>query len=86
MIRPEKFANAMYAFQCILIRARFMAYTNEPHERIAAILDTAEYLPHYFVCSEDKTEEFEMWLKDTAEKFSDAAIIDKFYEANPRPC
>ena len=84
MIRAEKYANALYAFQEILLKARMMAYEKEPHENIASILDTAEYLPHYFVFKEDKTEEFEGWLRETAAKFSWARIIDKFYETPPQ--
>ncbi len=85
MIRAERFENALYALQAIILKARTMAYEKEPHENIASILDTAEYLPHYFACKEDKTEEFEMWLRETAKNFSDASIIDKFYESPPRP-
>ena len=68
MINPDKLNDAFYALHLVLVEARFMAYNNEPSERIALILDYAEALPRLMVVHDDMTEEFRQYM---------AAIIDR---------
>lgn len=48
-----------------------MAYDQEPHEKIASILDTIEMLPRLMAAKEDKTEEFRLYLKSLGDKHSE---------------
>jgi hypothetical protein len=68
MIRAEKYTQALTALQQIIIRARFLAYKEEDHSKIAELLDWAEYLPQLIIATEDRTESYAAVLKDISEK------------------
>lgn len=64
MIVKEQEKQALQALNAILIVARKMAYGEEPHERIAAVLDRTEHLPLLIVSREDRTKEFRAQLEE----------------------
>ena len=67
MIRAEKYTQALTALQQIIIRARFLAYKEEEHSKIAELLDGAEYLPQLILAKEDCTESYAAALKEISE-------------------
>ena len=83
MITEKKYTNALYALHQIFVRARFMAYTEEPYRDITRVLDYAERLPGFFVSEEDETEEFKKYLEAIAEVFPQfSGILQNFNSDN----
>jgi len=79
MIKPEKLNDAFYALHLVLVEARFMAYKNEPSEKIAIMLDYAEALPRLMVSQDDMTENFRQYLTAIIDRCPSCAhILDKF--------
>jgi hypothetical protein len=64
MISGEKLRHASRALHAVLVEARAMAYDGEPHERIAAALDWAEYLVRLTAERGERTSEFRGVLED----------------------
>lgn len=85
MIRPEKLNSAFHALQQILVRARFMAYNNEDHKKIAKLLDDAEYLPRLMAVEEDETEEFRRYLQAIAEEHPLCAHLLEQFDNSSEP-
>ncbi|MBE7448012.1 MAG: hypothetical protein HS111_03725 [Kofleriaceae bacterium] len=63
MIRPDKQDAALYALNSVLVRARMMAFQQEPHDKIAKVLDVAELLPMLIARRDDTTAEFRLHLE-----------------------
>ncbi len=78
MIRQDKFENALYALQNVLVFARTMAYKGKTHKEIADILDSAEYLPYLVVSEKDETENFRNHLLSIADKHGCHSCIERF--------
>jgi hypothetical protein len=78
LIRKDKFDNALYALQGVLIFARKMAYENKAHKEIADILDTAEYLPYLISNNRDETENFRNHLLDIVDKYGCHICVERF--------
>jgi len=78
MIPEDKFENALYALQELLIFARSMAYAKKPYKEIADILDTAEYLPYLIMNDKDETERFRMHLQNMADKYGCYNCLENF--------
>jgi len=83
MIRPEKFRNAFYALQGVLIRARRMAAENAPHPELVKLLDYSEELPRLLAASRDETTAFRANLAEVAEKFGCAFMLQRFDDTAP---
>ena len=83
MIKPEKVKSALSALQAILVRARFMAQTKEPHEDIAMLMDYAEYLPQLFLSEEDMTEMYRKCLQGAAERFPFSRPALELFDGEP---
>lgn len=69
MIAAEKLESALYSLHLVIVAARYMAYTDQPKEDIAAILDLAERLPWLIACEGDSTDEYREYLKSIAQQF-----------------
>jgi hypothetical protein len=78
MIRQDKFENALYALQNVLVFARAMAYKGKAHKDIADILDSAEYLPYLIANEKDETENFRSHLLSIADKHGCYSCIERF--------
>lgn len=69
MIRPEKYLPALSALRQVLVRARFLAQQQEQLDKLADLLDAAEYLPRLLADEADRTAEFTAWIKDISENY-----------------
>lgn len=79
MIAPEKVANALHALNAVLVTARLMAYEREDHDKIANVLDVAEYLPMLMLEAADRTAEFRGQLEGlTAEDARFGFALERF--------
>ena len=78
MIRPDKLAQAVFALQGVMVAGRTMAYEGAPHERLADLLDAAEYLPWLISCATDETENFREWLEYIGENYGCAYVLQAF--------
>jgi hypothetical protein len=63
MIRVSKQQAALYALNSVLVRARMMAFQQEPHDKISKVLDVAELLPMLIARRDDTTAEFRLHLE-----------------------
>lgn len=61
MISAEKQRNALHAINAVLVVARWLAYEQRT-DRIAEILDVAEFLPCLMLEPADRTDEFRQHL------------------------
>jgi hypothetical protein len=85
MIAKEKYKNALYAIHLIIVRGRFMAYTEESHKEIARLLDCAEILPGMLISKDDETEGFTKCIEDIVIKFPSCGYILERYKSNTLP-
>ncbi len=69
MIRSDKYTQALIALQQVLVRARFLAQTREHLDKLAGLLDAAEYLPQLIVDPADRTAEYAAWIEEIAERY-----------------
>ena len=83
MIAPQKAANAMYALQGILIRARFFATTQDDAGQVCSLLDYAENLTRLFVDPIDETVRYRSILSEIAGRHQCAFILSRFDEPVP---
>ena len=82
MIKEEKFQNALYALQALLVRARSMAYEKVDHKQLAKLLDDAEELPRLIAVAEDKTDDFKAALTDFSEQYHCPYILQQFEQSH----
>lgn len=61
--------GAIAAIQTVIIAARTMASRKAAHEKLADVLDIAEYLPGLILEPRDRTQEFREQLVGLAEKY-----------------
>ncbi len=79
MISQEKHRSALWALNWVLVAARLMAYQKEDHEKIADLLDLAEYLPCLMLENADRTEHFRECLSDLSKKYPSMKLaVDRF--------
>jgi hypothetical protein len=78
MIKEEKFQNALYALQALLIQARSMAYEKVDHKRLAELLDDAEELPQLIAVAEDKTDDFKAALTELSKQYHCPYVLQQF--------
>jgi len=64
MIAKDKFTDALYALNAVLVQARTMSFERVTYETIVEVLDMAEVLPMLMARKEDTTEEFRRYLED----------------------
>ena len=69
MIPEEKEPVALLAIRAIVCEAQALARAGAPHQRIAELLDWAEYLPGMMLEEEDKTTFFRSVLAELAGEF-----------------
>lgn len=83
MIAPHKSANALYALQGVLIRARSLA--NEPNKsrELFALLDNAEHLPRLIANDRDETSNFRNLLEEIGARYQCAFVLQRFDEIAP---
>jgi hypothetical protein len=83
MIRTVKQDAALYALNSVLVRARMMAFQQEPHDKIAKVLDVAELLPMLIARRDDTTAEFRLHLEGLLSiDPSFGAALDRFDKAD----
>lgn len=81
MIAHNKQTQAIRAIQDIIIQARFMAYQKESFEKLAQLLDDAEYLPGLMLEEEDKTQVFADYLAHIGKRFPNCQYaVERFEE------
>ncbi len=79
MIAAEKERVALWSLNAVLVIARAMAYEKAPHELLAEVLDTAEYLPLLLLHAADETAHFRDMLADLADRDARFQIaVDRF--------
>jgi hypothetical protein len=78
MIRETKIVPAFLALQQIFISARWMVGKNHDSKSTYDLLDGAEYLADLASRTEDKTEEFEKYLKMLCERHSCSHALSVF--------
>lgn len=83
MVVPEKREKALKAIQAVMIRARFLAYTQDDYAKIADILDYGEILPILLCSAEDETDKFSSYLQSMSHKHSDCAYIYEEFMGDP---
>lgn len=83
MAIPEKHEKALRAIQAIMLRARFLVYTQDDYKKIADILDYGEVLPILLCSTEDETDKFSNYLQSMRNKHSDCAYIYDEFIGNP---
>jgi len=83
MITPNKAANAIYAFQGILLRARFLDATDEKAGWVSSLLDYAENLTRLFVSPTDETARYRSILTEIAGRYDCAFVLNRFDEPVP---
>jgi hypothetical protein len=77
VIRGDKVEPALRALNAVLFLARAMASYGEAG--VAAVLDSAEYLPLLMLGPEDRTEEFRGHLVELADRYPKFKLaVDKF--------
>lgn len=81
MISKNKIVPAFLALQQIFIRARWMVGKNQNPEDIYNLLDGAEYLAGLASRTEDKTEEFDSYLKMLCERHACFQALSAFEES-----
>jgi hypothetical protein len=85
MIRKEKYNQAIRALHQIFVRGRFMAYTEEPYQDIARLLDYAERMPEFIASEIDETAEFASYLQGIVESFPNCSYILTDFNADAAP-
>jgi hypothetical protein len=78
MIRENKIVPAFLALQQIFISARWMVGKSHDPESIYDMLDGAEYLAGLASRAEDKTDDFENYLKMLCERHSCSQALSVF--------
>jgi hypothetical protein len=78
MIDPTLQQPALRAIHFLTTSARFLAYDNEPNQRIAKILDDTEYLLTMLFVDEDRTDAFIETLARAAEEHQCRHAYDLF--------
>jgi len=68
----------LYALQAVIIHARYLAYTNNDTQLIAAILDEAEYLAGLVAVRTDETENYKRQLIGISERFNFKLAFERF--------
>jgi len=81
MIEEDKFQNALYALQGVLIQLRKMAYEKVAYEELAELLDYAEELPRLIATNKDMTQRFENVLSEIADKYKCQYLLQRFEKA-----
>jgi hypothetical protein len=86
MITDDKVNHALHALNNVLVVARMMAYERAPHEALAEVLDTAEYLPMLMLETRDRTAEFRVQLEGLVSIHpSFASAVQRFDGEYPWP-
>jgi len=81
MIDPKKLSAAIRAIQDIIIQARLMAYQQESFEKLAVLLDHAEYLPGLMLEEDDRTQNFADYLAQIGRQFPKCQYaVERFHE------
>jgi len=79
MVSPDKYRQALWALNWVLVAARTMAYGKANHTDLADVLDAAEYLPCLMLEPTDKTSFFREYLADLARRHpSMQTALDRF--------
>lgn len=81
MIKENKIIPAFLALQQISILARWMVGKSQNPDSIYDLLDGAEYLAGLASRVEDKTEEFENYLKMLCDKHGCSQALSVFQES-----
>lgn len=81
MINNDKIVPAFLALQQIFILARWMVGKNQNSDAIYDLLDGAEYLAGLASRTEDKTDEFEKYLKMLCERHACSQALRAFEES-----
>ncbi|MEM7246292.1 MAG: hypothetical protein AAF533_13165 [Acidobacteriota bacterium] len=84
MIEPSKQRAALQAIQAVMWEARLQAHREVPHERLASMMDKAEYLVALMLEERDQTAFFRSHLESLKEHHGCAMALGMF-EAQPDP-
>jgi hypothetical protein len=84
MIDATKSRSAILAVQAIVGSARYMANDRMPYEKIAELLDVADYLTGLIWRVDDCTSLFEQALRDSPDLFGMRAALTLFLDERHR--
>ena len=79
MIRPDKYENALWALNAVLVWIRKMTYEKAGYKLLGDVLEVVEVLPHVSLRQGDTTDSFRESLQRLATKDSRFnVVIEKF--------
>lgn len=78
MVQDRVPFGSVKAVHWIIIYARMMAYEKAAHDRIAGILDHAEYLLTLIFSDDDQTDWFREYLEGTATRYQCMHAVELF--------
>ncbi len=81
MIEKSKTNAALEALHLVILKGRSMAYEKEPHQRIADLLDAAEYLVAIMRNQKDMTDTFGRCIAEISETYGCRHALVVFNEA-----
>ena len=78
MIPPEKNRRAIKAIHNLMIRLKINIVQELPHRELYNLIDELEYLPILLLNKEDRTQEFEEYLKNIFSQLQCMLILEKY--------
>ena len=80
MIPPEKNRRAIKAIHNLMIRLKINIVQELPHRELYNLIDELEYLPISLLNKEDRTQEFEEYLKKICSQFQYMRIWEQYQD------
>ena len=80
MITPEKNRRAIKAIHNLMIRLKINIVQELPHRELYNLIDELEYLPILLLNKEDRTKEFEEYLKKICSQFQCMRIWEQYQD------
>ena len=80
MIPPEKNRRAIKAIHNLMIRLKINIVQELPHKELYNLIDELEYLPILLLNKEDRTQEFEEYLKKNCSQFQCMCIWEQYQD------
>jgi len=80
MITPKKNRRAIKAIHNLMIRLKINIVQELPHRELYNLIDELEYLPILLLNKEDRTQEFEEYLKKNCSQFQCMRIWEQYQD------
>ena len=80
MIPPKKNRRAIKAIHNLMIRLKINIVQELPHRELYNLIDELEYLPILLLNKEDRTQEFEEYLKKNCSQFQCMRIWEQYQD------